>query len=64
MRHTEFWDRMGHHLGPGYAESWAQDQHLADLDGATVRQALERGMPPKQVWRAVCGALDLPAGDR
>jgi hypothetical protein len=55
---------MSRHLGPGYAESWAQDQHLADLDGATVRQALDNGMQPKQVWHAVCGALDLPPGER
>jgi hypothetical protein len=54
---------MGRHLGPGYAESWAKDQHLAELDGRTVDQALEQGVPPRQVWRAVCGALDLPASE-
>jgi hypothetical protein len=51
---------MGSHLGPGYAESWAKDQHLAELAGRTVLEALDDGVPPRQVWRAVCGALDLP----
>lgn len=52
---------MGRHLGEGYAESWARDQHLAELDGRTVVQALDDGVPPKQVWRAVGAALQLPA---
>ncbi|MGB9374702.1 MAG: DUF3046 domain-containing protein [Jiangellales bacterium] len=64
VRHTEFWARMDEHLGRGYARSWAQDQHIADLDGRTVLQALDSGVPPKQVWRAVCTALELPARER
>lgn len=55
---------MDEHLGRGYARSWAQDQHIADLDGRTVLQALDAGVPPKQVWRAVCAALQLPARER
>jgi hypothetical protein len=54
---------MGRHLGAGYAESWAQDQHLAALDDRTVRQALDQGVAPKQVWRAVCSALELPPSE-
>jgi len=63
VRHTEFWARMGRHLGQGYAQSWAQDQHLAALDDRTVRQALDQGVAPKQVWRAVCSALELPPSE-
>ena len=64
VRHTEFWARMTHHLGAGYAESWARDQHLADLDGRTVDAALDDGVPVRSVWRAVCEALDIPAHQR
>lgn len=64
VRHTEFWARMGAHLGPTYAESWARDQRLAELDGRTVTQALDDGVPPRQVWRAVCEALRLPGSER
>jgi hypothetical protein len=52
------------HLGAGYAESWAADQHLQGLDGRTVHGALDDGVPPRQVWRAVCDALDLPTRER
>lgn len=55
---------MDSHLGPGYAESWALDQHLAGLDGRTVRQALDEGVAPRQVWHAVWQALELPPSER
>lgn len=64
MRHTEFWVRMEHALGPAYARSWAAQHVLADLGGRTVDEALAAGESPKTVWRAVWSALDLPARDR
>ena len=64
MRHTEFWARMELVLGPAYAQVWARQQVLADLDGRTVEQALEQGDPPKSVWRAVAEVLSLPDTQR
>ena len=64
MRHTEFWARMEHALGPAYARSWAQQQVLAELGGRTVTEALDAGQEPKQVWRAVWRVLELPARDK
>ena len=64
MRHSEFWERMNHHLGEGYARVWADTQTMSDLDGCTALEALEAGVPPKQVWRAVHARLELPASDR
>ena len=55
---------MTHHLGVGYAESWAHDQHLAALDGRTVDAALDDGVAVRSVWRAVCEALDIPPHQR
>ena len=64
VRHTEFWERMEQHLGSAYAHVWAEQFVMGDLDHRTVVQALEAGVPPKQVWRAVWEALDLPASER
>ncbi|WP_028660948.1 DUF3046 domain-containing protein [Nocardioides insulae] len=64
MRHTEFWARMEGALSPGYAGVWADQQVLAALGGRTVREALDAGHAPKEVWRAVHTALDLPASER
>jgi hypothetical protein len=37
---------------------------LSELDGRTVDEALAAGVTPKEVWRAVWAALQLPARDR
>lgn len=64
MRHSEFWARMEQHLGASYASSWASQQSIAALGGRTVDEALDAGLPPQQVWRAVHSALELPASER
>jgi hypothetical protein len=51
-------------LGPAYSRSWAEMFVMADLDGRTVVEALDAGVPPRQVWRAVWAALELPPVDR
>jgi hypothetical protein len=60
MRLTEFWKRMEGQFGPRYAESVASDQVLRELEGRTVRQALDDGVATKDVWRAVCVAFEVP----
>ena len=55
---------MERHLGASYADSWARDQVLDGLGGRTAYEALEAGVDPKLVWRAVCDALELPPGER
>jgi hypothetical protein len=64
MRHTEFWSRMEHHLGPAYSRTWAREQVLRSLGGRTVDEALAEGETPKQVWRAVWEALELPPSEK
>ncbi|MFF3668178.1 DUF3046 domain-containing protein [Microtetraspora malaysiensis] len=59
MRLTDFWSRMHRHFGEAYAESWAKDYVIADLDGKTVEQALADGVAAKRVWRAVCTVVDV-----
>jgi hypothetical protein len=51
-------------LGDGYARFWARDHVMAGLDQRTAQQALDAGVAPKEVWRAVWAALELPARDR
>jgi hypothetical protein len=51
-------------LGASYARHWAGNYVIGDLGGRTADEALEAGVPPKEVWRAVWAALELPARDR
>jgi hypothetical protein len=64
MRHTELWTRLETALGSGYARFWASQTVLADLGGRTPVEALDAGVPPKEVWAAVWRALELPMVDR
>ena len=64
MRHTEFWARLDHHLGRDYSRVWAEQFVIGELGGRTAKQALDAGMEPKHVWRAVWSALELPARER
>jgi hypothetical protein len=56
VRLTDFWTRLEQVFGPGYAASVANDQVLSQLDGRTIRQALDAGAKTADVWRAVCAA--------
>jgi len=64
VRHTEFWARMEHALGPAYARSWADLFVIGDLGGRTASEALAAGVSPKEVWAAVWKVLELPASER
>jgi len=64
MKETELWARLERHLGAGYYRVWAVEQNLGDLGGRTVAQALEAGVPCKEIWRAAWAALELPPTER
>ncbi len=64
MRHTEFWARLEAALGPTYARAWSQQYVIGELGSRTAREALDAGVPPKEVWRAVWTVLELPPVER
>jgi hypothetical protein len=64
MRHTEFWERMDHHLGASYSRVWADSVVMGSLEGRTAAEALAQGEDPKHVWRAVWAQLGLPESER
>ena len=59
-----FWQKMRGQFGDTYAASVAKDYVLTDLGGRTVDQALAAGVEPKEIWRAVCQAFEIPEGSR
>ena len=54
--------RLEHALGQAYYRSWADQFVVLDLGSRTAQEALDDGVPPKEVWGAVWAALELPAG--
>lgn len=60
MRATVFRNLMATEFGAVRAEMLARDHVLAALGSRTVDQALEAGISPKEIWRAVCDDFDVP----
>ncbi|MDR2114592.1 MAG: DUF3046 domain-containing protein [Bifidobacteriaceae bacterium] len=60
MRHSEFWESMEQAFGPVYAKSLASDLVLSTLGSRSAVEALDAGLPPRQVWEALCDAMELP----
>ena len=54
----------GRGIGRTIAETFARDHVMAELGGRTVHEALDAGWEAKDVWRAVCTAMDVPAERR
>jgi hypothetical protein len=55
---------MRRHLGDVYADTYAREQVLGELDSRTVHEALADGESAQRVWRAVWAALKLPESER
>ncbi|OBG87679.1 hypothetical protein A5733_07120 [Mycobacterium sp. NS-7484] len=60
MRLTEFHELVDGQFGSIRGRSLLVDHVLADLDGRTPAQAIEDGVEPRTVWRALCADFDVP----
>lgn len=64
MRITMFRKLMAQEFGDVRADMLARDHVFSSLGGRTVDQALEAGLEPKEIWRAVCDVFEVPAERR
>ena len=64
VRMSQFWSLMEGEFGAGYAHTLARHHVLEALGGRTVTEALDAGLPPRQVWYAICDAMDVPESRR
>ncbi|ONI79277.1 hypothetical protein ALI144C_25965 [Actinosynnema sp. ALI-1.44] len=60
MRTTVFRNLMADEFGAVRAAMLARDHVLGALGGRTVDQALDAGVEPKEIWRAVCDDFAVP----
>ncbi|KUI17660.1 hypothetical protein AU192_01935 [Mycobacterium lehmannii] len=60
MRLTEFHQLVEEQFGPVRGSSLLVDHVLSGLDGRTAEQAIEDGVDPRDVWRALCSDFDVP----
>ncbi|MGB7819674.1 MAG: DUF3046 domain-containing protein [Ornithinibacter sp.] len=64
MRHSRFWALMADEFGGAYADSLARSHVVAELGDRTAVEALDAGIAPREVWLALCEALDVPEEHR
>jgi len=60
VRLTEFHELVAAKFGRMRGSSLLVDHVLTDLGGRTAAQAVEDGVEPRDVWRALCADFDVP----
>ncbi|MCF8610832.1 DUF3046 domain-containing protein [Gordonia sp. HY285] len=60
MRLTEFTELTGFEFGRLRADAMLVDLVLVELGGRTGAQAIDDGVDPRDVWRALCREFDVP----
>lgn len=60
MRLSRFRELMNDEFGAAYAAVLLKDLVLAALGDRSPQSAIEAGIDPKDVWRAICVAEEVP----
>jgi hypothetical protein len=60
VRLTEFRELVDVQFGRVRGGSLLVDHVLTQLGGRTAMQAIEDGVDPRDVWRALCADFDVP----
>jgi hypothetical protein len=63
MRLSEFHYAVTEEFG-AYGAVLVRDLVLSALGGRTAEQAIAAGLPPREVWFALCAAEDVPPARR
>jgi len=64
VRLTEFRELVEGRFGAVRGGSMLVDHVLSGLGGRTAAQAIEEGVEPRDVWRALCADFDVPRDQR
>ena len=60
VKMSEFKQAIADEFGAGYGRVLAADLVLGDVGSRTANQAISDGVPPREVWLALCRAADVP----
>ena len=61
MRLSEFWLAVSDEFGPEYGRVLTSDLVLGEIGGLTAQQGIAKGVAPREIWLALCEAMDVPA---
>jgi hypothetical protein len=57
---SEFSRAIAAEFGEAYGRSLVRDLVLTPLGERTAEQALSAGVAPREIWFALCAAMDVP----
>ncbi|MBA4247211.1 MAG: DUF3046 domain-containing protein [Microbacterium sp.] len=60
MTRSEFLRAIVDEFGEAYGRSLVRDLVLSPLGERTADEALAAGLAPREVWLALCAAMDVP----
>lgn len=60
MRLSEFHELLYTEFGVARGDILMADHRLGEVGGVTGAAAIEAGIDPKDVWRALCAEFDVP----
>ena len=55
---------MSDEFGPEYGRVLTSDLVLGEIGGLTAQQCIAKGVAPREIWLALCEAMDVPANRR
>lgn len=64
VRYREFWQLVDEVLGSAHGRALTHDLVLPGLGHRTAVQALDDGDEPRDVWHALCDAMEVPDARR
>jgi hypothetical protein len=64
MRLSEFWLAVSDEFGPEYGRVLTSDLVLGEIGGLTAQEGIVKGVAPREIWLALCEAMDVPANRR
>lgn len=60
VRYSDFSQLVDEVFGRAFGRTLVREQVLPRLEGRTPAEALAAGVEPRDVWHALCDALDVP----
>ncbi|RDV44467.1 DUF3046 domain-containing protein [Leifsonia sp. ku-ls] len=60
MKLSEFQRAVSDEFGAAYGQALMTDLVLADLGNRTPKEAIAAGVPPREVWIALCKETGVP----
>ena len=64
VRLSEFWRAVADEFGEVYGRALVRDLVLSELGDLSAERAIAAGVPVREIWLALCAAMDVPSGRR